>query len=242
MHNSVLFVAPDSEKRQQLFKALCGAGFSVRCFSNPNDVLNSVWKDTPSLILIQNQAETFDSVHFVCEIRKISTVQIVLMLSDLEECGAAEALQAGADSLLPWKIAPSLFLEWIKALFRRISYYQNGNEEGCIFFRGFVFHEKGRYLEYHQQKIRMADKEFDVLHVLLKNAGKQLSSKYIYSQVWGEVFGDISTVGVHIKRIKLKLAQYDTYPFISNIYKAGYVFDKKCLDTGIPDPSEKEFL
>lgn len=241
MHNSVLFVAPDSEKRQQLFKVLWGAGFSVRCFSNPNDVLNSVWNDPPSLILIRNQPEMPDAVQFISELRKISTVQIVLMIADTEESGAAEALQAGADTLLPWEIPPALFLEWIKALFRRISRYQTDSEEGRIFFRGFVFHEKGRYLEYHQQKIRMADKEFDVLQVLLKNPGKQLSSKYIYSQVWGEVFGDISTVGVHIKRIKLKLAQYDSYPFISNIYKAGYVFDKKCLDAGISDSSEKEF-
>ena len=84
----------------------------------------------------------------------------------------------------------------------------------------------------------MADKEFDVLQILLKNPGKQLTSKYIYSQVWGEVFGDISTVGVHIKRIKLKLAQYDSYPFITNVYKAGYVFDKNCLES-VPGESKK---
>ena len=240
MHNSVLFVAPDSENRQHLFKCLWGAGFSVRCFSNPGDVLNSVRNDPPSLILLQNEADTVNTAQFVATIRKISTVQIALLISDLDENGAAEALRAGADTLLPWKISPSLFLEWIKALFRRISHYRSDIEEGQIFFHGFVFHEKGRYLEYHQQKIRMADKEFDVLQVLLKNAGKQLSSKYIYSQVWGEVFGDISTVGVHIKRIRLKLAQYDSYPFITNIYKAGYVFDKKALDS-ISDEGKKDF-
>lgn len=238
MHNSILFVAPDSEKRQQLFKTLWGAGFPVRCFLNPNDVFDSVCNDPPSLILIQNRLTRGNAAQFISEIRKVSTVQIVVLISDLEESGASEALQAGADTLLPWDIPPYLFLEWIKALFRRISQYSADNEQGKIFFRGFVFHEKGRYLEYHQQKIKMADKEFDVLQILLKNPGKQLTSKYIYSQVWGEVFGDISTVGVHIKRIKLKLAQYDSHPFITNVYKAGYVFDKNCLES-VPGESKK---
>ena len=40
MHNSILFVAPDSEKRQQLFKTLWKAGFPVRCFLNPDDVFD----------------------------------------------------------------------------------------------------------------------------------------------------------------------------------------------------------
>lgn len=237
MHNSILFVAPDSEKRLQLFKTLWKAGFPVRCFLNPDDVFDFVRNDPPALILIQNRLPKGNTVQFISALREFSNVQVAVLVSDFEESEISASLQAGADTFLPWSISSYLFLDWIKALFRRISRYTIDSEQGKIFFRGFVFHEKGRYLEYHQQKIRIASKEFDVLQVLLKNPGKQLTSKYIYSQVWGEVFGDISTVGVHIKRIKLKLARYDKYPFITNVYRSGYMFDKKCLES-VPGESK----
>ena len=92
MHNSILFVAPDSEKRQQLFKTLWKAGFPVRCFLNPDDVFDFVRNDPPALILIQNRLPKGNTVQFISALREFSNVQVAVLVSDFEESEISASL------------------------------------------------------------------------------------------------------------------------------------------------------
>lgn len=231
MHSSILLVAPMSEKRQFFYDVLNIAGFTINCYSQIDDIIEAVWNDPPAIILLQNTFEDKSIVEFVSELRTHSMVHVALLVDSFDENGVTDALEAGADTVIPWDITGPNLSCLIKSFFRRHSHYLTSNEEGRISFKGFVFHEKGRYLEYHQQKIKMPDKEFDVLQLLIKNAGKNIPTQYIFAHVWSTPYGDISTVGVHIKRLRQKLSKFDSYPFITNVYGVGYMFDSRVIDS-----------
>ena len=68
-------------------------------------------------------------------------------------------------------------------------------------------------------------KEFDILDFLIKNWGKPLTSEEIFENVWGDVIGDLTTVAVHIKRLRKKIEEDPSNPqIIKTIHGKGYCF------------------
>ncbi len=76
----------------------------------------------------------------------------------------------------------------------------------------------------------MSTKEFEVLRFLVQNPGTVFSSEDIYQAVWGQKFGDISTVAVYIQRLRKKIEKTPSNPgYILTIHGRGYLFDKRKL-------------
>jgi DNA-binding response OmpR family regulator len=82
------------------------------------------------------------------------------------------------------------------------------------------------------EELHLSPKEFDLLSLLLANAGRVLSRSTIIHRVWGsKFFGDHKTVDVHIRWLREKFERYDTMPFrITTVFGVGYRLDR--LDAG----------
>jgi two-component system response regulator RegX3 len=75
-------------------------------------------------------------------------------------------------------------------------------------------------------EVSLAPKEFELLHVLLENAGRALSRRFLLDAVWGTGYADGNkTLEVHIRRLRRKLDPQSASPRIRTVRGVGYVFD-----------------
>ena len=76
------------------------------------------------------------------------------------------------------------------------------------------------------REISLAPKEFELLHLLLENAGRALSRRQLLDAVWGQGYGDGNkTLEVHIRRLRRKIDPQAPSPRIRTVRGVGYVFD-----------------
>lgn len=78
------------------------------------------------------------------------------------------------------------------------------------------------------KKVNLAQKEFEILLLLAKNKGTLFTKEQIYDQVWGlDEFGEMSTVTVHIRRIRKKIEDDPSNPiYIKTVWGVGYLFEE----------------
>src|ERR1700683_5575022 len=95
-------------------------------------------------------------------------------------------------------------------------------------FGGFKIDRAARTIHLEGTELRLAPKEFDLLSLLLRNAGRVLSRQAIIAAVWGNRFyGDPKTVDVHVRWLREKFEPFAQVPFrITTVFGVGYRLDR----------------
>lgn len=156
----------------------------------------------------------------VCrEIRKQSSVPIILLTARAEEFDQLMGFEAGADEYVTKPFSPAVLVKRVEALIRRSkTREQDGNRGLRIEREAFVAYLDGKELE-------LTVKEFEILSYLFENKGRVFSRDQILAAVWGYDFeGDPRTVDSHVARLRLKLGDYGNM-HIKTVYGLGYKFE-----------------
>lgn len=105
-----------------------------------------------------------------------------------------------------------------------------GNEE--IRYKDLVIDVVKRLVRKCNQEILLTHKEFDILHLLAKNAGRVFSKEQIYDIVWNEPYsGDYNIVMTHIHHIREKIEDDPAHPvYIQTVWGVGYKFNDKLIE------------
>lgn len=76
-------------------------------------------------------------------------------------------------------------------------------------------------------EVELTGKEFDILHLLAEHSGRVYTKAQIYELVWGEEsFGDLSTVQVHVRRLRTKIEEHPDEPaLVTTVWGIGYRFE-----------------
>lgn len=77
----------------------------------------------------------------------------------------------------------------------------------------------------NNKKLNLSTKEFQILSMLMHNSNNVLTRERIYEYVWGDEYGELNTVTVHIKNIRKKLGP--EYDFIKTIWGIGYKYKER---------------
>lgn len=163
----------------------------------------------------------------VCrEIRTRSQVPIIMLTAKDSEIDIVVGLELGADDYVTKPYSTRELLARIRAVLRRRTDLE-GDDDGII--------EAGTVrmdIERHTVTIAgvettMPLKEFDLLEVLMRNAGRVLTRGQLIDRVWGaNYFGDTKTLDVHIKRIRTRIEQTPSEPrMLLTVRGLGYRFE-----------------
>ncbi|MBE6766272.1 MAG: response regulator transcription factor [Ruminococcaceae bacterium] len=156
----------------------------------------------------------------VCrEIRKQSSVPIILLTARAEEFDQLMGFEAGADEYVTKPFSPAVLVKRVEALIRRSKTREQDGDRGLRIEReAFVAYLDGKELE-------LTVKEFEILNHLFENKGRVFSRDQILAAVWGYDFeGDPRTVDSHVARLRLKLGDYGNM-HIKTVYGLGYKFE-----------------
>ncbi|MET0590973.1 MAG: response regulator transcription factor [Naasia sp.] len=148
----------------------------------------------------------------VCrEIRTRSSVPIIMLTAKDSEVDIVVGLELGADDYVTKPYSTRELLARIRAVLRRR--VEPLDDEPLLKVGGVVMDIERHIVSVDGNETAMPLKEFDLLEMLLRNAGRVLTRGQLIDRVWGsDYFGDTKTLDVHIKRIRAKIEKTPSEP------------------------------
>jgi len=189
-------------------------------------------KESFDLVILDLMLPKKSGFEVCAEIRKVKEIPILMVTAKKEDIDKIRGLGIGADDYIVKPFSPNELVARVKAhLTRYKRLTQNNITEGSnqkiVIGDLSIFPEDLR--DYIRNKeIKLPNKEFELLYYLASNPNKVFSKDFLFDEIWGmEAIGDISTVTVHIKRLREKIEKDTSNPeYIETVWGSGYRLKK----------------
>ncbi len=226
MTAKVLIIEDEKELGElvQLFLEKDGIS-SVLCLSAEEgmEVLES---ESFDLIILDINLPGMDGFEFLQTYRKAAETGILILSAREADEDIVLGLGLGADEFVSKPFAPKVLVARVRALLRRIK--KGGSSLHRIRFGPYSMDLEGYSLFRDDERIILSTKEFEVLKFLVSNSGRAYDAEEIYRKVWGQEYGDLSSVAVYIQRLRKKIEENPSEPeYLITIRGKGYLFDER---------------
>lgn len=218
-----ILIADDEQlMRQLVIDFLKPEGYEILEASDGKEALDIYDKEHPDLILLDVMMPGYDGWTVCREIRRESTVPIMMLTAKGEEIDQLFAYDLGADEYITKPFSPKILVAKIKAFLRRSQNEQETHEADD----GVAIDRDARQVVIDGKNVDLSPTEYKLLNYLMSNTGKALSRRQILNQVWNyDYYGDLRTVDTHINRLRIKLGDKGRY--IRTVRGYGYRYDGK---------------
>ena len=222
----ILVVEDEASFSEALAYLLTKEGFEVTVAENGADAIIAFARNGADLVLLDLMLPGLSGVEVCRQIRSYSQVPIIMLTAKDDEVDKVVGLEIGADDYVTKPYKSRELVARIRAVLRR----QGNSEEVSenILTAGGVSMD----VERHMVSVRGANvalplKEFELLEMLLRNAGRVLTRGQLIDRIWGSNYvGDTKTLDVHIKRIRAKIEEDPAEPsIITTVRGLGYKYE-----------------
>lgn len=223
--NLRVLVADDEEKiRHAISIYLKKEGFAVSEAVDGEEALSRFRSEPMDFIILDVMMPRLDGIKVCKEIRKVSTVPIIMLTAKNEEVDRILGLEIGADDYMGKPFSPRELVARIKATTRRASNGSASNQH-VLTFDGMSIDLLNRDVFVLNEQVFLTPKEFDLLAILARSPKRVFSREQLLS-VWGfDYHGDLRIVDTNINRLRDKLRVDGAPSFISTVRGRGYKFE-----------------
>ena len=226
----ILVVEDESAIRQTLRYNLTREGYQVSEASTGTAALTAARREHPDLILLDLMLPELNGLEVCRVLRQEMSTPILILTAKGTELDKVVGLQIGADDYVTKPFSLNELMARVSALLRRseMSTREQVDSREVEEFGGFRIDRAARTVHIDGAELRLAPKEFDLLSLMVLNAGRVLSRQTIIQKVWGSKFyGDAKTVDVHVRWLREKFENFDRLPFrITTVFGVGYRLDR----------------
>ncbi|MDQ2872430.1 MAG: response regulator transcription factor [Candidatus Eremiobacteraeota bacterium] len=225
-NKKILVVDDEAAILQTLRYNLERSGYTVCTASDGRTAIALAQREEPDLIVLDIMLPVLDGIEACKEIRKTSSVPIIMLTAKDQEIDKVLALELGADDYVTKPFALHEFLARVKARLRRQSPIVLQDRESAISYSGIVLDPSRQSLTVRGTDVSLAPKEFALLRVLMENQGRVVTRQTLLDKVWGYDFeGEQQTVSVHIRWLREKIEEDSRSPrHIMTVRSRGYMF------------------
>lgn len=222
----VLIVEDDREIAELVAAYLARDGLSAAIAGSAEEAILECAERGPDLLLLDLGLPGADGLEFLRHFRERSTSPVIIVSARESDEDKIACLGLGADDFVSKPFSPKVLAARAKAQLRRASYGQRGGSAGSrLAFGPFVLDFDGRLLEREGARVPLSRREFELLVFLASNEGRTYGPSEIYKAVWGLEHGDLSTVAVHVQRVRRKIEEEGAPPrWLVTVPGAGYRF------------------
>lgn len=227
----VLVVEDESSYVEALRIGLVREGFRVEVAVDGIEALDRFDIVRPDLVLLDVMLPRMSGIDVCRQLRKRSQVPIIMITAKSAEIDTVVGLEVGADDYVAKPYRMRELVARMRAVLRR---RDTGAPTGAALTPGAITVGDVN-LDPDEHRVVLAGeemslplKEFELLHLLLANAGRVLSRDVLIDRVWGSDYvGDTKTLDVHIKRLRAKIEPDPAHPTrITTIRGLGYRFER----------------
>ena len=219
----VLFADDEERMRKLLGDFLKKDGYTTVYAKNGRealDLFNQI--EDISLLILDVMMPEMDGWEVCREVRKSSRIPIIMLTARDQEADELQGFELGADEYISKPFSPPILIARVNALLRRAE--RKNYPPRSI--GGLLIDENAHYVYVDDQAVDLTPKEFELLLYLVDHEGRALNRDQIVNAVWNyDFYGDMRTVDVHIKNLRLKLR--DKGDYIQTVRGIGYRFEVK---------------
>ena len=228
---TILLVEDEESFIDALTIGLKKEGFRVEVARDGMEALAKFDSVRPDLVLLDVMLPKISGIDVCRQLRKKSQVPIIMVTAKGAEIDTVVGLEVGADDYITKPYRMRELVARMRAVLRRSSDESNnmGDLDGNAMEVGTIALDPDQHrVLVHGQEVTMPLKEFELLHILMANAGRVLPRETLIDRVWGtDYVGDTKTLDVHIKRLRSKVEDDPAVPTRSvTIRGLGYKFEK----------------
>lgn len=203
-------------------------GFEVKAVADGNSALTAIEEQMPDLVVLDLMLPDISGFEVCRRLRAISTTPVIMLTARGEEIDRVLGLEVGADDYLAKPFSFRELLARIYALLRRVALDRQVMQPQvhALTLRQLSLDLSARRVFMGEQELQLSTREFDLLAILMKNAGRAMSRDALIDQVWGEDWtGDARTLDVHVRWLRLKIEEDPASPqYIQTVRGFGYRF------------------
>lgn len=176
------------------------------------------------LFIIDVMLPGMDGFEILSNIRKKKQTPAIFLSARSDDIDKIRGLGLGADDYMTKPFSPNELVARVKAHISRHETLTSPGERTVIRVRSLTIDTDARRVEVNGKEIPFTAKEFDLLLFLAQHPGRAFSKEHLFDRIWGmDALGDVSTVAVHIQRVREKLSVCGE-KFIDTVWGVGYRF------------------
>lgn len=199
----VLVVDDENAIRRYLRTALTAQGFTVYEAANGEEAVNGVLNNRPDIIILDLGLPDFDGIEVTRRLREWSQTPIIILSVREAENDKIAALDAGADDYLTKPFGTGELMARMRVVMRRLA---NKSDEPVIQVDDLKMDLSRRLVTVKEQEISLTPTEYDILRLLMQNAGKVLTHRQLLRQVWGTAYeSEMHLLRVNISNLRRKI-------------------------------------
>ncbi len=174
------------------------------------------------LCLLDIMIPEIDGWELCRQIRKTSSVPIILLTARSAEFDEITGFDAGADDYVTKPFSPTVLMKRIEALLRRANAKVIKNDKNIISLDGLVINNEAHQVTINDQTIELTLKEYNILQKLISSRGRVYTREQLLDDIWGyDYVGDARNVDSHVARLRSKLGDWGV-THLKTIYGIGY--------------------
>ncbi|ONK22539.1 response regulator transcription factor [Siminovitchia sp. FSL H7-0308] len=201
-------------------------GYEVDIATNGREGLKLFKEKSYRLVLLDVMLPDSDGYEICKQMRDISDIPIIMVTAKNEDIDMIRGLGRGADDYIEKPFNPNKLIARVKAHIARYDRLVSRDQKALdeIKIRDLLIQPATRKVYVHDQEKILTAKEFDLLVFLASSPNQVFSKEHLLEQVWGfDFYGDITTVTVHIRRLREKMEENPSQPeYIETVWGVGY--------------------
>ncbi|WP_053386806.1 response regulator transcription factor [Leucobacter japonicus] len=230
MAQHILLVEDEESISRPLSFLLEREGYRVTVVDDGAEAVTTFAAVQPDLVLLDLMLPSLPGTEVCRAIRQTSQAPVIMLTAKDSEIDIVVGLELGADDYITKPYSTRELLARVRAALRRSG---STEEERVDDFDALVLDELGIRLDSERHavavrgdEIAMPLREFELLEMLMRHAGRVLTRGQLIDRVWGSnYYGDTKTLDVHIKRIRARIEEEPSKPkLISTVRGVGYRF------------------
>ncbi|CAL9619646.1 Transcriptional regulatory protein SrrA [Streptomyces sp. enrichment culture] len=220
----VLVVDDDPTVAEIVTGYLDRAGYLVDRAGDGPEALARAAAHRPDLVVLDLMLPGMDGLEVCRRLRGHGPVPVIMLTARGDEDDRVLGLEVGADDYVTKPFSPRELVLRVESVLRRARPAPDAS--GLLRAAGLSVDPAARRATRNGAEIALTVREFDLLVFFLRNPGRAYAREELMREVWGWDFGDLSTVTVHVRRLRGKVEDDPARPrLIRTVWGVGYRFD-----------------
>lgn len=204
-------------------------GYRVFPASSGQEALSVLDRENIHLVLMDVMMPGMDGITAMTELRRRRNLPVILLTAKSEDTDKVLGLNLGADDYVTKPFNPVELLARVRSQLRRYLQLGCGTVQPAVITIGSVsLDDEGKKVTVDGEPVSLTPLEYDILKLLMQNAGKVFSPAEIYRQVWHEDCVGDNPVAVHVRHIREKIEITPAEPrYLKVIWGKGYKMESE---------------
>ena len=236
MDHNILVVEDEKGIREAIQIYLKNQGYRVFLAENGQEGLNIIKRETIHLAVVDIMMPVMDGITMTMEVRKDYDFPIIFLSAKSEDIDKITGLNIGADDYITKPFGSMELLARVRSQLRRYEQIlmlkehavsSVNREEEIDSIGALELNSTTKEVRVDNQIVKLRPKEFMILELLMKHAGRVFSAQQIYEAVWNEEAINTETVMVHIRKLREKIELDPKHPrYLKVVWGIGYKIEK----------------